>query len=88
MYGSELALLSSTNWKGRIVYSVVGIHHMANYLRFLCNVRVSRHLLKSHINILEVGSERGIFVFWLARKYPEAQVLGVEVRGDLVRECN
>ena len=88
MYGREQAGNKLYSRQRRIATAIFGVVHIGNRSRFWRNVRASKELLKQDkLDILEVGSECGALVFWLAKKNPTHQVTGLEIDADMVRQC-
>lgn len=88
MYGTELRYTALQNWKGRLLYMLLGETHIGYRLRFLVNQRAA-HLRSAGgitLHILGVGSANGAFAFWLGRN-PNYNVIGLERNKVLVRDC-
>lgn len=88
MYGRELRFTRLQNWKGRLVYMLLGESHAGYRLRFWVNRRAA-HLQSVRgvpLRILEMGSANGAFTFWLSRN-PAFTLRGLEFNKSLVRDC-
>lgn len=88
MYGAELRYTTLQNWKGRLVYTLLGEIHIGYRLRF-CVSRRAAHLQSVGgvtLHILELGSANGAFAFWLSRN-PNFTVVGLERNEAFVRDC-
>ena len=71
----------------RLLYRLMGVADPAHYLHYLyCRDALDRFGPEHPRAILDAGSERGDFTVYLAERYPEASVLGIDVdRGHLDR---
>ncbi len=88
MYGAELRYTALQNWKGRLVYTLLGEIHSGYRLRFRVNRRAAHLQTVGGVTsrILELGSANGAFAFWLSRN-PNYTVIGLERDEVLVRDC-
>ncbi|MFC1890578.1 hypothetical protein ACFL4G_12570, partial [Thermodesulfobacteriota bacterium] len=83
-FGHEQALDDRMSGKSRLKYRILGDTHAGRLLRFLWLARDTRRFLEGQgLKILEVGSNTGSFVFWLARTSPGSRVYGLEIDGDM-----
>ena len=85
MFGSELAL-GKSSLKGKLYYRLLGHDHMGLRVR---SMHVQRMLpqVDALETILGAGSGDGCYSFYLARKYPRAKVIGIELKAQLVENC-
>lgn len=70
----------------RLVFRVFGVADPAHYLhgRYL-RTSLTRHLKTEPLTILDAGCGAGDYSFYLARRFPRASVLGVDLNADLIR---
>ena len=88
MLGSELA--ATAGGLRRLLYSTIGILDVDERI---WEIHVRRHffpLLRSMspARILDAGCGEGLWSFEFAREFPQHQVLGIDIRQDVVELCN
>lgn len=87
MYGQELRHTKLSNWKGRLVFAILGEAYPGHLIRFFINRRyLGKYTNKSCLKILEMGSNNGAFAFWLSRN-PDYMVVGLEYNKTLAIDC-
>ena len=69
----------------RLLYRLMGVPDPAHYLHF----RYFQRFLDAHAGgaprrILDAGCGSGDFTFYLARRFPSAQVVGMDIDGDQI----
>lgn len=86
MIGTELSLDPKLSFLEKRYIQIFGVP--INGLR----IRARRVLpvLKGRTfnNILDAGCGKGVFTFWLAKNFPSAKVLGVDIEEDIVKSNN
>lgn len=83
-FGHEQSLDDQMSRRSRLKYKYLGDSHAGRLLRFLWLAHDTGHLLEQKkLNILEVGSNTGSFVFWLARRSPDSRVCGLEIDREM-----
>ncbi len=64
----------------RLLYRMIGVADPAHYLHFLFfKDALDRFAPASPKAILDAGSERGDFTVYLAQRYPDAKVVGIDI---------
>jgi len=78
-YGTERALDQGLSPRARLRYRLFGETHAGRLLRALWLIRTTGPWLRrDDLRILEVGSNTGSFVFWLARASRGSRIVGLE----------
>jgi SAM-dependent methyltransferase len=85
MYGAELALGGGAPAR-RLVLRVFGSYDLGARVRYAA-LRRSLRALPTPEAILDVGSGRGLLCFALARRWPRARVLGVDIDRERIGEA-
>ncbi len=86
MFGSELAYGYGTP-QGKVWYRLFGHDLMGLRIRSLHFKKMINQLPYPR-RILDAGSGEGCYSFYLASRFPQAQVVGVELDGDRIVNCN
>ncbi|MGR3173253.1 MAG: methyltransferase domain-containing protein [Candidatus Scalindua sp.] len=74
--------------KGKLIYALYGDTHPGHLLRYFVNRRYMKRYAKlSNAMILEIGSARGVFAFWLSRNR-NYTVDALDIDTSHVKECN
>lgn len=82
MFGSELAI-GNTPRKGKVWYRLFGHDLIGMRIRAL-HFQKMLDQLPTPKTILDAGSGEGCYSFYLARRFPQAQVIGIELDEELV----
>jgi len=83
-FGHEQALDDQMSRRSRLKYKYLGDSHAGRLLRFLWLAHDTGPFLEGrNLRILEVGSNTGSFVFWLARRSPGSRVCGLEIDREM-----
>lgn len=85
MFGSEQAL-GDVSGRAALLHTFFGHEHLGHHIRAMHLRRMLRQV-KNPQTILDAGSGDGSVSAYLARCYPQARVLGVEVDREKVKNC-
>lgn len=79
-FGEQRLVLAEQSAMAKLLYRAIGLADPAHWLhaRYFMDA-VGRHMRYPPKNILDAGCGRGDFSFWLARRFPDANVLGVDL---------
>jgi len=69
-----------------IFYNFFPSAHISTFIRFLYLKRFLKN--KSFSKILDAGCGPGLFTFFLAKRFPQAQVIGCDISRDDIEFCN
>jgi ubiquinone/menaquinone biosynthesis C-methylase UbiE len=84
-FGEQRTLPSRYGAAERVLYRAMGVADPAHYLHALYFRRTLASLRELRPErILDAGCGRGDYAFYLARRYPGARVLGVDVDAELI----
>lgn len=83
-FGSDLQFKSNISWRGRLAYRWLGEMYIGDRVR---SMHVFRQIgsLPEGAQVLDAGSGEGAYCFYLARKYPMAQVTGIDRSASLIQ---
>jgi ubiquinone/menaquinone biosynthesis C-methylase UbiE len=88
MVGRELAILQKNAYL-KTAYKVYGTLNVGGQVKHIYLRRAIKHLdLPENAKILDAGCGTGLESFWLARKFPKAYVVGVEIFPDQIAALN
>jgi 2-polyprenyl-3-methyl-5-hydroxy-6-metoxy-1,4-benzoquinol methylase len=79
-FGEQRLVLPEQSAMARLLYRAIGLADPAHWL----HARYFQQAVETHMRyqprtILDAGCGRGDFAFWLARRFPGADVLGVDI---------
>lgn len=84
-FGEQRRLREVAGLPERLLFRSLGVADPAHYLHFRWLKRMLDALPFEPTSILDAGCERADFTFYLARRYPRAQVLGVDIQEHFIR---
>lgn len=87
MFGSEIHFLRQ-NLVERLFLMVFGSWHTGARIRAFHILPLVSRYLKTGCNILDAGCGLGRHSFFIARKYPDSTIVGVDHDGDNIAICN
>jgi SAM-dependent methyltransferase len=79
VFGEQRRLRDVAGAPERWLFRALGVADPAHYLHFLAFRRMLDALPFTPTSILDAGCERADFTFYLARRYRDARVLGVDI---------
>src|SRR6267143_954674 len=83
-FGEQRLVRSDVGLAHRAAFRVLGVAAPAHYLHHRYLRRALVHLDSAPRTILDAGCGSGDHSFYLARRFPQAQVLGIDIDGVLI----
>lgn len=78
-FGEQRAVPGVVGRPERLLYNAIGIADPAHFLHYRLLRRMLDRLPFTPTSILDAGCERADFTYYLARRYPAARVLGLDI---------
>lgn len=78
-FGEQRLVPGVAGFAERALFRAIGVADPAHYLHFRELRRMLDRLPFTPASILDAGCERADFTYYLARRYPAAQVLGIDI---------